>query len=202
MIEGDPKTVGILLYHNVEVLDFAGPYEVFSVASPVGYEGDAHKLFTVKAISESEGLITLTGGLRMQPDCTFDEHPPLDILVVPGGMGSRQEIYNTNLLNWVREQDKTTELTASVCTGAFILAEAGLLKARRATTHWRGLQWLKENYPEITIIDNERVIDEGHIITSAGISAGIDMSLHIVSRFYGKETAIWTARIMEYEWLH
>lgn len=195
-------TVGILLFDEVEVLDFCGPFEVFSAARPLEAEkqGDEHRLFRVLTIAEQERLITCRGGLLVQPHATIEQHPPLDILVVPGGQGTRRERHNQRLLDWIGEQDQHTQLTTSVCTGAFLLAERGLLNQRRATTHWGSVEWMRSSYPEIEMLADTRVVDEGHIVTSAGVSAGIDMSLHVVARLYGVEVARWTARRMEYDW--
>jgi transcriptional regulator GlxA family with amidase domain len=195
-------TVGILLFDEVEVLDFCGPFEVFSAARPLEAEkqGDEHRLFRVLTIAEQERLITCRGGLLVQPHATIEQHPPLDILVVPGGQGTRRERHNQRLLDWIGEQDQHTQLTTSVCTGAFLLAERGLLNQRRATTHWGSVEWMRSIYPEIEMLADTRVVDEGHIVTSAGVSAGIDMSLHVVARLYGVEVARWTARRMEYDW--
>lgn len=195
-------TVGILIFDEVEVLDLCGPFEVFSVARPVEAErqGDEHKLFHVLTIAERDQVVSCRGGLLVQPHATIEQHPPLDILVVPGGQGTRRERHNTRLLDWLGQQDQHTQLTTSVCTGAFLLAECGLLDGRRATTHWGSIAWMSETYPALEILSDQRVVDEGHIITSAGVSAGIDMSLYVVARLYGIEVANWTARRMEYDW--
>jgi transcriptional regulator GlxA family with amidase domain len=194
------RTVGILIFDDVEVLDFCGPFEVFSVARPVGIHSDDSILFKAITIAEEDKTITCRGGLLVKPHFTIDNAPPLDILLIPGGQGTRRERHNQRLLDWIVEQDRHTELTTSVCTGAFLLAERGLLDQRRATTHWNSIEWMRNTYPAITIIDDQRVVDEGHSITSAGISAGIDMSLHVVARLHGIDTARWTARRMEYDW--
>jgi transcriptional regulator GlxA family with amidase domain len=193
-------TVGILLFDDVEVLDFCGPFEVFSVARPVGEHSDESRLFTVVTIAEKDKLINCRGGLLVKPHVTIENAPSLDVLVVPGGQGTRRERYNQRLLDWLVRQDQHTQLTTSVCTGAFLLAERGLLTNRRATTHWNSIEWMRTTYPAIEMVADARVVDEGHIITSAGISAGIDMSLHVVARLYGIDVAKWTARRMEYEW--
>lgn len=195
-----PPTVGILIFDDVEVLDFCGPFEVFSTARPAGEHSDASQIFTVLTIAEQDRIITCRGGLLVKPHATIDHHPPLDILVVPGGQGTRRERHNPRILDWIAQQDQHTNLTTSVCTGAFLLAERGLLDNQRATTHWNSIEWMRNTYPAINMLADTRVVDEGHIITSAGISAGIDMSLHVVSRLYGFETAKWTARRMEYDW--
>jgi transcriptional regulator GlxA family with amidase domain len=195
-------TVGILLFDDVEVLDFSGPFEVFSVARLVEPERqeDEHQLFRVLTIAEHNRIISCRGGLLVQPHATIEQHPLLDILVVPGGQGTRRERQNQRLLNWIGQQNRQTQLTTSVCTGAFLLAESGLLNQHRATTHWGSVEWMRTTYPAIEMLADVRVVDEGHIITSAGVSAGIDMSLHVVARLYGPEVARWTARRMEYDW--
>ncbi len=193
-------TVGILVFDEVEVLDFCGPFEVFSVARPAGVTDETARLFNVITIAEQERTISCRGGLLVTPHATINQHPPLDILVVPGGQGTRRARENSRLLDWIAQQSQRIMLTTSVCTGAFLLAECGLLDQRQATTHWASLEWMRAHYPAIIIVDYARVVDVGRIITSAGVSAGIDMSLYVVSRLAGKETAAWTARYMEYDW--
>jgi transcriptional regulator GlxA family with amidase domain len=200
MLQMAVRTVGILLFDDVEVLDFAGPFEVFSAARPAGETSDELRLFQVVTIAEEPRTARCRGGLLVQPHATIAEHPPLDLLVVPGGQGTRRERYNTRLLDWIAAQDQHTELTASVCTGAFLLAERGLLDGRRATTHWTSVDWMRTQYPRVTMLADARVVDEGHVVTSAGIAAGIDMSLHVVARLHGVDVAAWTARRMEYDW--
>lgn len=193
-------TVGILIFDDVEVLDFCGPFEVFSVARPAGENSDGFKLFNVVIIAQEDKIITCRGGLLVKPHATIENHPQLDILVIPGGQGTRRERHNPRLLDWIVQQDQHTNLTTSVCTGAFLLAERNLLDHHQATTHWASIEWMRNTYPAIEMVADARVVDQGHIITSAGISAGIDMSLHVVSRLYGIDVAEWTARHMEYDW--
>lgn len=195
-------TVGILLFDEVEVLDFCGPFEVFSVARPVEPEkqGDAHQLFRVLTIAERNQTVRCRGGLLVQPHATVEQHPSLDILVIPGGQGTRRERHNAHILDWIAQQAQHVQLMTSVCTGAFLLAECGLLNGHRATTHWQSVAWMRDTYPTVEMLAETRVVDEGHIITSAGVSAGIDMSLHVVARLYGEDVARWTARRMEYTW--
>jgi transcriptional regulator GlxA family with amidase domain len=200
MNQNQLPTVGILIFDDVEVLDFCGPFEVFSVARPAGEHSDEFKLFNVVTIAEEDKIINCRGGLLVKPHTTIENHPPLDILVIPGGQGTRRERNNHRLLDWIVRQDQETNLTTSVCTGAFLLAERGLLDNRRATTHWSSIEWMRSKYPAVEMLADTRVVDEGHIITSAGISAGIDMSLHVVSRLSGIDVAKWTARRMEYDW--
>ena len=192
-------TVGILIFDGVEVLDFSGPFEVFSGASSVGDMSEHRQLFQVVIIAEEDRIITCAGGLQVKPGATIENHPPLDVLVVPGG-GVTRELSNPRVLEWISRQDQQTRLTTSVCTGAFLLAERGLLNQHRATTHWAGIEEMRKRYPAVEMLADTRIVDEGHIITSAGVSAGIDMSLHVVSRLYGEEVAAQTARYMEYDW--
>ena len=194
------RTVGILIFDDVEVLDFCGPFEVFSIARPPGENGDEARLFRVLTVAEEERIISCRGGLLVRPHHTVADHPPLDILVVPGGQGTRRERANERLLDWIAAQGGRAELTTSVCTGAFLLAERGLLDGRRATTHWASVEWMREHYPAVRMLADARVVDEGRVITSAGVSAGIDMSLHVVARLHGDDVAAWTARRMEYDW--
>lgn len=198
----EATTVGILIFDDVEVLDFCGPFEVFSVARRPGSSGETEgpALFRAVTIAETDAIVHCVGGLLVQPNHTIADHPPLDILVVPGGRGTRRERTNDALLRWISEQHRTTQVTTSVCTGAFLLAATGLLDGHRATTHWASITWLRENYPAIDVRDDERVVDEGNIVTSAGISAGLDMALSLVARLHGDAIATATARQMEYDW--
>ncbi len=197
-----PATVGILIFDDVEVLDFCGPFEVFSVTQGATASRNAEpvRLFQVVTIAETAEIVRCTGGLLVQPHHTIAEHPPLDILVVPGGRGTRRERTNRSLLRWIADQQRSAQLTTSVCTGAFLLAANGLLDGHRATTHWASIDLLRDSYPAIDVRDNQRVVDEGKIVTSAGISAGIDMALSIVARLHGDAVATATARHMEYDW--
>jgi transcriptional regulator GlxA family with amidase domain len=193
------KRVGILVFPNVEVLDFCGPFEVFSVTRlNEERRREEPSPFEVVLVAEQEGPVVATGGLRVIPDYTLENCPPLDILVVPGGWGTRKEITNTRLLAWIAERGRQVETLTSVCTGAMLLGHAGLLDGRRATTHWRSLNWMRESFPAVTVEDRLHVVEDGHILTSAGISAGLDMALRVVARYYGEAVARATARNMEY----
>lgn len=188
------RKVGIFLYNEVEVLDFAGPFEVFSIA------GNETKPFDVHTVSEKGSLISARNGLKVQPDYSFSNHPPFDILIIPGGYGAEEiEIHNEQVIQWIQKQKINVEILASVCTGAFLLAKAGLLDGKQATTHWMDMDTLEKEYPKIELIKDTKFVDEGAILTSGGISAGINMSFHIVRRLYGEELARATARRMEYD---
>jgi transcriptional regulator GlxA family with amidase domain len=141
-----------------------------------------------------------SGGLKVIPNCTLDDCPPLDILVVPGGLGVRNEMDNARLLDWIAETGREVETLTSVCTGSMLLAKAGLLYERRATTHWQALERLRRVFPEVTVVDDQHVVDDGHLLTAAGISAGIDLALRVVARDHGEEIARATARYMEYRY--
>lgn len=197
------QNVGILIFDEVEVLDFCGPFEVFASATTLEDENhEQRRLYQALTIAEESRTITCRGGLLVQPHHTIADHPPLDILVVPGGFGTRRELNNPHLLDWIARQSQSVALTTSVCTGAFLLAKNGLLDGKRATTHWMSIAWMRERFPAVRVLDDERVVDEGRIITSAGVSAGIDMALHVVARQHGLEIARDTARDMEYDWHH
>lgn len=193
------KRVGIVIFPNVEVLDFCGPFEVFSVTRlNEERRREEPSPFEVVLIAETLNTVVATGGLRVQPDYTLEATPALDILVVPGGWGTRTEIKNEKLLRFISERGRAVETLTSVCTGAMLLGKAGLLDGRRATTHWRSLAWMRESFPAVTVEDHLHVVEDGNIVTSAGISAGIDMALRVVSRYFGEAVGRATARHMEY----
>jgi transcriptional regulator GlxA family with amidase domain len=202
LFENEPLNVGILIFDDVEVLDFCGPFEVFSVTRPVGgsSQDENAKPFAVFTIAQKSATIKARGGLRVEPHFTIENHPPIDILVVPGGWGTRREVDNPAIIDWIRRVTTETQLNTSVCTGAFLYGKAGLLEGHRATTHWLSLDRLEETFPAVEVIRETRWVDEGTLITSAGISAGIDMSLHVVEKLLGREVALQTARQMEYVW--
>ena len=194
-------TVGILVYPEVEVLDFAGPYEVFTTASRVAVRREPGRTppFTTFAVAAEPGTVRARAGLVIQPEHTLASHPPLDVLIVPGGVVDA-ELEKPVILEWLRQVSIRTTITASVCTGVFLLARAGLLGAARVTTHWEDVGDLRRQFPELDVVSDVRWVDEGRIVTSAGISAGIDMSLHLVERLCGRELAVATARQMEFDW--
>lgn len=195
------RSVGILIFDDVEVLDFCGPFEVFSSARRSGEEErEERRLYNAYTVAEKGDIVVCRGGLLVKPHYTFRDHPHFDLLVIPGGSGTRRERENPAVLNWIRHQMETAEVTTSVCTGSFLLGAIGALDNRKATTHWAAIDWMRENHPDVTTIDDQRVIDEGKIVTSAGVSAGIDMALYMVARLNGIEIARDTARGMEYDW--
>lgn len=200
----DIINVGILIFDEVEVLDFCGPFEVFSVAGRLKAEGkdggQGQAAFAVFTVAETERIIKARGNLLVQPHFTIKNHPPIDVLVVPGGWGTRREVNNSVLIEWLASISKETQINSSVCTGAFLLAKAGLLDGHQATTHWLSLDRFGNDFPNVQVQREVRWVDAGSIVSSAGISAGIDMSLHLVERLLGRELALQTAKQMEYYW--
>ena len=193
------KRLGIVIFDEIEVLDFCGPFEVFSVTRlNEERRREDPSPFEVLLVSQLNRMVTTTGGMKVLPDITFENCPSLDILVVPGGWGTRREMHNEAMLAFIRTHAMRVETLASVCTGALILGNAGLLDGLRATTHWRSLHMMQELFPRTTVDSTSHVVQQGKIITSAGISAGIDMALHIVAHHYGESIARSTARQMEY----
>jgi transcriptional regulator GlxA family with amidase domain len=190
---------GILVFPEVEVLDFCGPFEVFGVARlDETRRREEPSPFDVRLVAETAGPVAATGGLRVLPDHTLDDCPPLDLLVVPGGWGTRREASNPRLIDWVRRQAAGAKLTASVCTGSFLLGAAGLLAGRRATTHWKSLDRMRTAFPDVTVEDKLHVVADGRVWTSAGIAAGIDLALRVVAEVWGEPVARAAAAHMEY----
>ncbi len=188
------RKVAILLFDEVEVLDFAGPFEVFSVTN----ELSAEQVFEVYTVAEEKRPIRARNGLSVNPDYDLFTAPPPDILIVPGGAGTRALLRNSAILNWIRARSDTAERVLSVCSGSLVLAQVGLLQGLRATTHHEVLAELKSLAPDTQVLDDQRFVDNGRVVTSAGISAGIDMSLYVVAQLLGEGVADRTARYMEY----
>lgn len=195
----DRKRVGIVLFKDVEVLDFCGPFEVFS-ATRLNEDSrrEEPSPFDIKLVAEKDNPVVTAGGMKVLPDYVFEKCPKLDILVVPGGWGVREEMNNMAMLNWLCVRSEEVETLSSVCTGSILLGKAGLLDGLSATTHWSSLKWMCELFPDVTVEHDKSVVEEGRIITSAGISAGIDMALRVVGRYYGEDVARATAKHMEY----
>ena len=186
--------VAILLFDDVEVLDFAGPFEVFSVTDELrGYD-----TFNVFTVADSPATVRARNGLKVVPHHTSESCPAPGVLVVPGGAGTRKLLAKPMLLEWVRNRSKHAAITMSVCTGALVLAKAGLLEGLRATTHHECFSLLRELAPRTEVVETERFVDNGRILTAAGISAGIDCALHVVERLLGPDAASRTSRYMEY----
>ena len=188
--------VGIYIYENAEVLDFSGPFEVFSTAGRLAGPVDSFNIFLV---AEEKVSVIARGGYSVNPHYDFHDHPKIDILIVVGGIHT-EELKKPAVIDWIASVEKNAQVVASVCTGVFILAAAGLLSNLKVTTHWEDIDDLKSSYPDLTVVYSQRWVDEGKFITSGGISAGIDMSLYLVSRLASLELAEKTAKQMEFEW--
>lgn len=187
--------VGIFIFNEVEVLDFAGPFEVFSLASK-----DNKKLFQVTTLGETGEIISARNGLKVLPNVRFGDEVRYDILIIPGGYGAEEiEIKKKTVIDWIRQQQTKVQILASVCTGALLLAEAGILDHKKATTHHLDQDRLEKEYPLVQVKRDVKFVDEGSVITSGGISAGINMSFHLVKRLFGSEVAKATAKKMEYD---
>ncbi|RIX42552.1 MAG: DJ-1/PfpI family protein [Rhodocyclales bacterium GT-UBC] len=193
--------VGIYVFPEVEVLDFAGPYEVFTTASRVfGRRNPGQAApFEVFTVAAKRDPIKARAGLPILPEFDFRHAPPIDVLVVPGGVVSA-ELDQPTVIEWIARDAAQRVLTASVCTGAFLLAAAGLLDGASVTTHWEDIDDLSRRFPHLKVVADQRWIDNGRTVTSGGISAGIDMSLHLVGRLADKDLAVATARQMDYPW--
>jgi transcriptional regulator GlxA family with amidase domain len=183
-----------VIFDDVEVLDFCGPFEVFSVANRFT-EPPAFQIVTV---AEKPGAISTRGGMSVNPSQPLSECSNAELLLIPGGYGTRREIHNQTLIHWIAERSRHAELVMSVCTGSLLLAKAGLLDDLEATTHHGSIELLCQMAPKTKVHADRRYVDNGRIICSAGIAAGIDMSLHVVNRLLGEEVARKTARQMEY----
>ncbi len=188
------RNVALLLFNEVEVLDFAGPFEVFAVTDELA----GHALFNVFTVAATPGPVRARNGLVVQPAHTFATAPAADVLIVPGGFGTRALLHDEPVLTWLRTAAASAEIVMSVCTGSIVLGRAGLLDGLRATTHYACLDLLRTHAPRATVVPSVRWTDNGKILTSAGIAAGIDCSLHLVGRLLGADTAAATARYMEY----
>ena len=185
------RAVAFVLFEGAEELDFVGPWEVFTMAAMV--KPGEISAFTV---AEKAGLVKCAKGLQVVAEYDFENCPKADIVLVPGGMATREEVNNAKMTAFLARMDGQAEYTTSVCTGALLLEKAGVLKGLRATTHWAAIPELKATGTET--VDDARFVDNGRVITSSGVSAGIDMALHVVGKIWGPQTAMATQKYMEY----
>lgn len=188
--------IGIYIYDQAEVLDFSGPFEVFSTASRLCPEDLP---FTTFLVSQTGEMVTARGGYRVVPEYGFHNHPTIDVPIIVGGIHTA-EMLKPPVISWITKQAKTARLTASVCTGAFLLAAAQAISTERVTTHWEDIADLRQQYPKLDVQENIRWVDAGNVVTSGGISAGIDMSLYLVSKLHSLALAQKTAKQMEFDW--
>ncbi len=184
-------TIGILIYDDVEELDFVGPWEVLT---PKPALAERNRVLT---IAESDGPVRCSKGLRVLPDTSFADAPRLDVLLVPGGKGSRSEGRGV-LVDWIRKVAPQLTWLTSVCTGAFLLQEAQLLEGKRVTTHWAFIEKLRRR-GNVSVLENRRFVRDGNLVTAAGVSAGIDMALWLMGQLHGVEVARKVQRLIEYD---
>ncbi len=195
----------ILAFDGVEALDFAGPFEVFTTADRMHrrQHPGAAPLFGVASVAAPGDAgpprVQARAGLRLLPDHDFAGSPQADVLIVPGGVVD-DAMADPGTLRWIAAQAASAQITASVCTGAFLLAASGVVRDARVTTHWEDIAELRTRFPTLEVVEDRRWVDAGPVVTSAGISAGIDMSLHLVARLAGQELAERTARQMDFAW--
>ncbi len=187
-----PNTIGILIFDDVEELDFVGPWEVFTSLYQSTGEG------RVLTIAERPVAVRCAKGLRVLPDHTLADAPALDVLLVPGGQGTRREVGNPVLIEWLRKVGAQCRFVTSVCTGALLLHEAGFARGKRVTTHWGFVEQLRAR-GDVTVLDGPRYVRDGNLVTAAGISAGIDMALWLVGQLHSPEVARRVQRVIQYD---
>jgi transcriptional regulator GlxA family with amidase domain len=185
--------IGMLIFDDAEELDFVGPWEVFTMAAKIRDD------IRVVTIAERADPVRCAKGLRVIPDHTLADAPALDVVLVPGGQGTRREVDNPVLIGWLQRIAPRLRWTTSVCTGALLLCEAGLATGRRVTTHWAFVEDLRKRYPDVEVLDRVRYVRDGTLCTSAGVSAGIDSALWLTGQMWGVDTARSTQRAMEYD---
>lgn len=186
--------IGIYIYDDAEVLDFSGPFEVFSTAKRL-----ANNNWQVFFVAEHAGPVIARAGFSVNPHYSFVDHPAIDVLIVVGGVHTA-ELIKPQVINWIKQTADSAKHVASVCTGAFLLAQADLLDGLTATTHWEDQADLAVMFPRLNVIANRRWVSQGKFTTSGGISAGIDMSLALVAQLISPAQAELTAKQMEYQW--
>jgi transcriptional regulator GlxA family with amidase domain len=189
------SSIGIFLFPEVEELDWAGPWEVLRVWQ-LYWPGDGAEVFT---LAQDPGPVTCAKGLKVLPDHTWDDAPPIDVLVYPGGQGTRNHLEDEAIMGWLKKTAAQASLMTSVCTGSLVYAAAGLLDNRPATTHWSTIDLLGQLGHNIEVRPDDRFVDDGDVITSAGVSAGIDMALHLVARLSSRERAAEVRRAIQYD---
>jgi transcriptional regulator GlxA family with amidase domain len=187
------QRIGIVLFDDAEELDFVGPWEVFTMAARGGRDVE------VVSVAHAERPVRCAKGMRVVPDLRLEAAGDFDVVLVPGGQGTRREVDNPVLIEWLRKTSASCTWVTSVCTGALLLCEAGLARGRRVTTHWAFVQELRKRYPDVEVRERVRYVRDGNLVTAAGVSAGIDMALWLCGQLWGVEVARNTQRAMEYE---
>lgn len=191
-------TFGVLLFPDAEELDFVGPWEVFTMSAMARHQGRMPE-GQVITIAETSSPVRCAKGMRIVPDFTIDNAPKLDVLLIPGGQGTRVELENGRLIDWIATVAQTCTWVTSVCTGAVLLAEAGPAAGKRVTTHWGFIEELRKHGKAAEVVENIRYVRDGNVVTAAGVSAGIDMALWLIGEIWGADHARTTQRYMEYD---
>jgi transcriptional regulator GlxA family with amidase domain len=186
-------TIGVLIFDGAEELDFVGPWEVFTGAAQL------HDDVRVVMLAESDAPVRCAKGMRVIPDHGLADAPPLDVVLVPGGQGTRREVDNPVIIDWLKRVEPTATWTTSVCTGALLLCEAGFAGGRQVTTHWAFVETLRKRYPDVQVRDDVRYVRQGRLCTAAGVSAGIDMALWLAGQIWGTDSARTIQRYIQYE---
>jgi len=186
-------TIGMLIFEGAEELDFVGPWEVFTMAAKVRDD------IRVVTIAERAGPVACAKGMRVLPDHTLGDAPEIDVVLVPGGIGTRREVDNPVVIDWLRKIAPRLDWVTSVCTGALLLCGAGFATGRRVTTHWAFIDDLRKRYPDVEVLADVRYVRDGNLCTAAGVSAGIDLALWLTGQIWGIDTARKTQRAMEYD---
>lgn len=187
--------IGIYIYNNAEVLDFSGPFEVFTTAERISEK----PVFNTFLINQNDGIVKARSNFKLIPDYQINNHPKIDLLIIVGG-DHTNELNKKQVTDWILDQSTKVQIVASVCTGVFLLAKAGVIYDHEVTTHWEDINDLQIQYPKLRVKQDVRWVEQGKIITSGGISAGIDMSLHLVKLMSSQQHAIATAKQMEFCW--
>ncbi|WP_286889993.1 DJ-1/PfpI family protein [Pseudoalteromonas sp. ESRF-bin5] len=186
--------IGIYIYDDAEVLDFSGPFEVFSTAQRL-----AKNEWNIFLVAQHNQPVNARGGFSVNPHYSFADHPPIDLLLVVGGVHNN-ELTKAPVIDWIKRTAQLAPVVASVCTGAFLLAKAELLNGKNVTTHWEDINDLAAMFPSLNVVANKRWVSQGKFTTSGGISAGVDMSLALVAQLISPSHAEHTAKQMEYRW--
>jgi len=193
------KSIGILVFDGAEELDFVGPWEVFTMTNEVLALSGKPAAHEVKLVAERDTPVTCAKGLRVLPDLTVAQCERLDVLLIPGGQGTRREVKNEALLTWIAAVSRHCEWVTSVCTGALLLTAAGPAKGKRVTTHWAFVEQLRARNEATEVVERIRYVRDGNVVTAAGVSAGIDMALWLVGQMHGAQTARFVQRAIEYD---
>lgn len=191
MTEQRTRTLGVVVFTGFELLDVFGPLEMF---------GNLTGVVEVAMVAQTKGAVASAQGPAAVADYDFTDAPHFDLLLVPGGIGTRTEVDNPALLEWLAQRVRTAEIAMSVCTGAALFARAGVLDGRRATTNKRSFRWVTEQGPRVNWIKEARWVDDGKFVSSSGVSAGIDMALAVIARLSGQDVSVMLATAAEYEW--